>query len=209
MSLMQGLAFISLCAALTAAMRQKGVFEMADELKTTYEETCKWYHAIDDFRAKLLGFLPFVSGTGIFFLSKDVVVGKDYLALAGLLGFLITLGLLFYELRGLQRCIRLRNVAKDLEEQMAVFGPFRLWPTSLYGLVNEPMAACIIYPAVLAAWIYFAIHNWQDRYSICIATSIFVLGFIGVFSFFNRYRKDLDYPEDKLKANEQPSSPTS
>lgn len=178
---------------------------MADreDVRTTYEETCKWYHTIDDFRAKLLGFLPFVSGAGIFLLSKEINgVGKNALAVAGLLGVAITFGLLFYELRGLQRCIRLKNVAGDLEKTMDVIGPFRLWPKSFHGFVNEPVAACIIYPAVLSAWMYFAIYNWKPQYSPFVAAAIFILGALGVFLFFNCYRKDPDYRKDKEKAAE-------
>jgi hypothetical protein len=39
-----------------------------ENLKMAYQEVCTTYRAIDDFRAKLLGLLPLVSGTGIFFL---------------------------------------------------------------------------------------------------------------------------------------------
>jgi hypothetical protein len=37
-----------------------------DHLKAAYQELCHSYRAIDDFRAKLLGFLPLATGTGIF-----------------------------------------------------------------------------------------------------------------------------------------------
>jgi hypothetical protein len=34
--------------------------------RAAYAEVCRSYERIDDFRAKLLGFLPFVSGAGLF-----------------------------------------------------------------------------------------------------------------------------------------------
>jgi hypothetical protein len=43
--------------------------EKNENLKTVYQQLCESYRAIDDFRAKLLGFLPLATGTGIFLLS--------------------------------------------------------------------------------------------------------------------------------------------
>jgi hypothetical protein len=40
-------------------------------LRAAYTEVCQSYERIDDFRAKLLGFLPLVSGTGLFLLLKE------------------------------------------------------------------------------------------------------------------------------------------
>jgi hypothetical protein len=40
-------------------------------LSPVYQELCKSYLAIEDFRAKLLGFLPVVTGAGIVFTAKD------------------------------------------------------------------------------------------------------------------------------------------
>ena len=49
--------------------RGKSMSDPQDEkLKTTYDQLCYSYRAIDDFRAKLLGFLPLATGTGIFLL---------------------------------------------------------------------------------------------------------------------------------------------
>jgi hypothetical protein len=40
-----------------------------DYLLAAYNQLCTSYHAIDDFRAKLLGFLPLVTGGGLVLLS--------------------------------------------------------------------------------------------------------------------------------------------
>jgi hypothetical protein len=40
----------------------------ADNLRTTYEQLCNSYRAIDDFRSKLLGFLPLITGGGLILL---------------------------------------------------------------------------------------------------------------------------------------------
>ena len=42
-----------------------------DEVKA-YDQPCNSYRAIDDFRAKLLGFLPLAAGTGIFLILDEV-----------------------------------------------------------------------------------------------------------------------------------------
>lgn len=40
----------------------------SENLRTVYKELCSSYRAVDDFRGKLLGFLPLASGTGVFLL---------------------------------------------------------------------------------------------------------------------------------------------
>ena len=47
-----------------------------DNLLAAYQQLCSSYHAIDDFRAKLLGFLPLATGTGLF-LVLDKLKGGD------------------------------------------------------------------------------------------------------------------------------------
>src|SRR5690348_15762443 len=92
-----------------------------ENLRLAYTELCKSYQAIVDFRAKLLGLLPLASGAGFFALLGN---GKDpvpyYAWVAGLFGFAITVGLFFYELRGLQRATALEHTGRQLESQLGV-----------------------------------------------------------------------------------------
>lgn len=67
-----------------------------EALRTAYQEVCRSYHAIADFRAKLLGLLPLASGTGIYLLAKG---DTNYLVPLGIFGFVVTLGLFVYEIR--------------------------------------------------------------------------------------------------------------
>jgi hypothetical protein len=69
-------------------------------LVSAYIELCKSYNAIDDFRAKLLGFLPLASGTGIFLLlssglskSEAREYFEQFMTPIGVFGFVVTLGL--------------------------------------------------------------------------------------------------------------------
>jgi hypothetical protein len=46
--------------------------ERETNLRAGYDQLCQSYRAIDDFRAKLLGFLPVVTGGGLLLLSRNV-----------------------------------------------------------------------------------------------------------------------------------------
>ena len=123
--------------------------------RLAYQEVCKSYQAIVDFRAKLLGFLPLASGAGAYaVLSKDPSPPWEWVA--GLFGFMITLGLFLYELRGLQRAAGLEQAGRELEQQLGLAsGQFQEQPEPyLRGFVDPRGAAWIIYPTVEASWMY-------------------------------------------------------
>ena len=77
-------------------------------------------HAITDFRAKLLALLPIASGSGIVFLltKRSEPIDTTYLSVIDLFGFLVTLALFIYELRGIQHCKALNHLASRLEQQL-------------------------------------------------------------------------------------------
>jgi hypothetical protein len=137
------------------------------DLRAAYEQLCTSYHAIDDFRAKLLGFLPLASGAGISLLLGDTFTDpaksnavKEFLLPIGIFGFVVTLGLFTYEIYGIRKCGALITAGKQLERLLGVeHGQFIKRPREVAGLINEPFAAGIIYPAVLAAWIYLALYS--------------------------------------------------
>ena len=80
----------------------------------------------------MLVLIPTVSGVAIFYLVRNSTAAEttqiEYVAPAGLFGLLVPLGLYFYELLGVQRCIQLAIVAKELESEMSVNGQFTQWP---------------------------------------------------------------------------------
>lgn len=128
-----------------------------------YERACASYDAITEFRAKLLALLPLATGTGAFLLLQKVEERpqtKELLGPIGLLGFVVTLGLFAYELRGMQRCARLEVQACTLEERLPLSsaeGPFRGQPErSLGGMLGPPAAGLIIYLAAAFTWLYVA-----------------------------------------------------
>jgi len=165
-----------------------------NEVKTAYTETCESYHRIDEFRGKLLALLPSVSGVGIFTLLRDLddsqkTFDPKYVMAAALLGLLVSLGLYFYELRGMQRCIQLSKVAKELEAGMMVSGQFTRWPHSVGRFINEPIAAAIIYSAVLSAWAYIAAVPYSSICASVAASTMFSLGFFGGWMFYLHVRE--------------------
>jgi hypothetical protein len=172
------------------AMSSQGNTDQTKFLTTAYVEVCRSYERIDDFRAKLLGFLPVVSGTGLLFIltRADMNFGDrgspELLVPAGLFGLVVTVGLLFYELRGVQRCIRLHTVGWSLEGQMGVEGRFRRWPHSIGRFVNEPIATALIYPGVLAAWMFLAVFSLSVPFAIVAASVVLGVGFLGVRRFY-------------------------
>ncbi|MDX6527965.1 MAG: hypothetical protein QOH41_255 [Blastocatellia bacterium] len=164
-----------------------------ENLFTAYRELCTSYRAIDDFRTKLLGFLPLATGTGIFFLVTDkakIESVQPYFRSMGAFGFVITLGLFFYEWYGIKKCTHLIWAGRKLEIQMKVkAGQFTSRPDGVAGFINEPLAAGVIYPAVLAAWTFIALALSPSRVPAgCCATFVFVVGF-GVLFFYNRELK--------------------
>lgn len=137
-----------------------------EDVLPVYAELCASYHAIDDFRTKLLGFLPLVTGGGLVLLSGQAEnVRKEFFGPVGRFGVVVTLGLLAYELFGIKKCHALIETGKVLEGRLRLpiaqgerrAGQFLQRPNNLLWVVNEPFAAALIYPAVLAAWTYLAL----------------------------------------------------
>jgi hypothetical protein len=135
------------------------------DLIKVYDQLCLSYRAIDDFRAKLLGFLPLASAGGAFLLLNDVLVNpekskfaKPFLKPLGLFGFVVTLGLFFYEIYGIRKCLALIEAGKRLECSLGITdGQFENRPDNVLYLINEPFAAGVIYPVVLAGWMFLTL----------------------------------------------------
>jgi hypothetical protein len=143
-----------------------------------YEQLCTSYHGIDDFRAKLLGFLPLVTGGGLVLLTgRTEDVRKAFFGPVGLFGIAVTAGLLAYELFGIKKCHALIEAAKAMERDMKVpAGQFRTRPNNLLKVVNEPFAAALIYSAALAAWTYLALLYVNPPLGRLLGGGVFIAG---------------------------------
>lgn len=125
-----------------------------------YSEVCTSYHAIDSFRAKLLALLPFGSVLGgvVVFVSSNELP-EEYLGPIGILGFVITLGLFVFELRGVQKCERLKRIACNLEQSLGLdenTGQFLGNPEPWLGVVAAPAASVLVYASLMVGWLYVA-----------------------------------------------------
>ena len=160
-------------------------------LPTVYQETCKNYQAIDDFRAKLLALLPFATSAGIFLLlNKDIAAAglKPFFGPIGLFGFAITLGLFAYEIYGIRKCHALIVGGKQIEGWLHTDGPFTDRPREVLGFINEPFASGIIYPAVMAAWTFIGLVFAWSQHAWWIAPVVFFVG-LGLSLFYNHQLK--------------------
>jgi hypothetical protein len=163
-----------------------------ESVQALYDRLCDSYHAIDDFRMKLLGLLPVATGTGVFLLlsgkaefidSKSGGQVPEALAAIGIFGALFTLGLFTYELFGIKKCHCLIEAGKRLEARLGIRAQFRTRPRYAAAFLNEPFASSVIYPASMAAWIFLALFFTSKEPWIAglAAAAVFVVGFVATF----------------------------
>jgi hypothetical protein len=152
-----------------------------------YDEISASYRAIDDFRTKLLGFLPVATGGAVFLLLNSEITGNEdgdrtFLGAAGALGFVFTLGLFSFELHGIKKCHSYIRVGKLIEAARKAPGQFVARPRDLGWVINEPFASSLIYPASLAAWLFTAVVAFSDTAAAVAAGAVFLAGFVLSFS---------------------------
>lgn len=145
-----------------------------DTLRCEYEEVSRSHQAIADFRAKLLALLPLASGTGIFLLLRqaapntsvsDRQVTTDTPALliaVGLFGAAVTIGLYLYEKRGMKECLLLRKRGENLEKELRLSEELARFQCNTPGFVGPQGAGPIVYFAVIAAWLFIAVHGFSQ-----------------------------------------------
>lgn len=139
-------------------------------LLTVYSEICKSYQAVDDFRTKLLGFLPLTSLVGIFILnptsmpSLQNIISNELLGFAAIFAALLTLALFGYEVRGIRRSHHLITEGMHIEKQLGInHGQFHVCANEhrdvqkSSNIFNSKFLACIIYSVVFAAWLFLAL----------------------------------------------------
>jgi hypothetical protein len=174
---------------------------MSPGTERAYDQTCTTYRAIDDFRAKLLGFLPIASAGGVFLVAEATESDSGgVLVAAGVFGFVVTLGLLAYEIYGIKRCHYLIEYGRRLELDMHVqHGQFQQRPREVIPAaghwklpvgIDEPLATAMIYPAVLAGWAFVAIQAGSPIWAAVGAFMIFLVGFVLIVHWDSVLRKE-------------------
>jgi hypothetical protein len=136
-----------------------------------YAEISKSYHAIDDFRMKLLSLLPLASLVGVFLIDKNALlagpagtgaVANELVGFAAIFAAMLTLALFGYEVRGIQRCHNLITEGKHLEELLGIgHGQFHICEEEHAGsslrALNAKFIACVVYSLVFAGWLFIAL----------------------------------------------------
>jgi hypothetical protein len=158
--------------------------EEQQSVRSAYDQLCQSYRAIDDFRAKLLGLLPLVTGGGLVLLTKGVKdINPDLFLPVGVFGALVTFGLLSYEIYGIRKCHALLIAGGRLEKRLGLgTGQFIARPREVWGVLNEPFAAAVIYPAVIAAWTFLATYS-PPASRLDLAILVFALGLTSILGY--------------------------
>lgn len=134
----------------------------ADSRQQRYEEICTAIRTTDDISFKLLGFVPLVSGAGIFavldLLGSGGVASWPTTVFVALFGATVTFALFRWELRNIETCKWLRAQAERLEqtEFRLTSGPFLGRgdaPTVLGRRMGKTEAEKILYTATILAWL--------------------------------------------------------
>jgi hypothetical protein len=149
------------------------------KLAYDHDQTVKYFHTLADARFKLLALVPLVTGGAVVALSP--VTSPVQSSLLGFFGFLVTLGITFYDRRNTQIYDAINLRAKSLEALMSLprlgntqfrrsgpllhrpkrtvklFGVFKIWHDRGLG---------VIYSTALAAWAYLAVSGVVHHFGV-------------------------------------------
>lgn len=170
-----------------------------------YQELCNSYHNINDFRTKILGFLPLASGAGIFYLLSNSATsaGKitQYLLPIGMVGAIVTFGLFIYDLRAIQIRHEIIKAGKDIEKMLQIRGQFSARPPGSLQFIHDLGGSTLIYSAVIAGWIFFGLAFSWPQAALPIAIVIFIIPLV-VVVFSSKNFKNL-LQRDKQESTQQ------
>lgn len=150
-------------------------------LKMEYEEVNTNFRMLADIRFKLLALVPTLGGAAVYVLSTMIVTDKqvgnrEYLValLISMIGFVATLGILFYDQRNTELYNELIGRANDLEELLKLpnKGQFQQRPSRSRFLfkwfsMGHDVGLAMIYGPVLGAWLFplaYAGHSFLQSF---------------------------------------------
>lgn len=140
-----------------------------EKFKIDYENTLKYIFHLSDIRFKLLGLVPFAAGIAFSFSEEKGIPVNSFVI--GLLGLIVTIGIVFYDQRNTEIYNGLIERAKDLEKQMLLesaneteknggiftnrkcrgrklLGQFTMW---------HDKGLSLVYSVVLWVWMYIVV----------------------------------------------------
>ncbi len=93
---------------------------MGSELQTEYEQVNQNFRSLADIRFKLLALVPTVGGAAVFLLAQIASDDPDHplIFAISILGFMVTMGITFYDLRNSQLYNRLIDRARFIEKRL-------------------------------------------------------------------------------------------
>lgn len=139
---------------------------MTDEFEIkwrTYQALIGAFEHLSDVRFKLLGFVPAVSGFAIALISTNMTAFVEApvpRVLTAVLGFVVTLGITFYDQRNSQLYNELflhaANLEAELGIELGICNPRPGRTRKLFGVVTiwHDRGLAMIYGAVLGAWVF-------------------------------------------------------
>jgi hypothetical protein len=131
-----------------------------DTLRMEYGEICKSYHYVRERQLKLLTFIPIASGAAASLVvnglpNSATAPNPAYVLVAGLVGFVVTLGLFIHSLRGARWAEALEDNGAALEQQLGLtVGQFKDRPQKMTRVIGYTTAFALVYCAVLVPWAY-------------------------------------------------------
>jgi hypothetical protein len=133
--------------------------EQREILRILYGEVCNTWRALLDVRFKLLGLVPFVTVAVLVVLLPDsgsaTLLESWSAAVICLLGLVVTLGLLIYEIRNSELYDDLVSRGRRIEAELGIHtGIFRGRRMPKRPIVHHGTAIFLIYLAALAGWAY-------------------------------------------------------
>jgi hypothetical protein len=160
----------ALRAQIDAQRSEKAASDERENLRLDYQTTVQQFTVLADIRFKLLAFVPTVTGAA-FGVLKDSP-NKAATAAIGAFGFLVTLGIVFYEIRNTQFYDLAVHRAKALERRLkfsictaglkkgGLFSERSGEKLRLFGLVKiwHDRGLAMVYGSSLAAWTLLVCH---------------------------------------------------
>ena len=157
-----------------------------------YEQTLSAWRLLTEIRFKLLALVPTVAGTAVGLLSTSDL-GRGEEAALSLLGFFVTLGIVFYDERNnqfynaavgraqfLEGALRLKVAPEDRPHQGGLMRSRPDDPRELFGrlAMRHDRALALIYGSVLGSWmfpLFQAIVPSQDWIGLVVAICVGVV----------------------------------
>ena len=171
--------------------------EKFETLKLEYKEVHAYWRTLTDIRFKLLAFVPTIAGLGVTFIPKTYQPLEAFAI--GLLGFIATLGITFYDQRNSELYNASIERAKFLEYKMKFIAtrPIKCYNNAIAGGIfclrpdrrrkflgismYHDRGLSMVYASALGAWLFIIINSilklifWPMTFSLLLAALLAIV----------------------------------